>query len=99
RASEISIVGRNTQGVRIMKTDNDDTLAAVVRVPPDELDDETAEATADDPNTPAPESPVNTSETDAIDAVVSEDAETLDSVDADDADVSDDSNGTDETAE
>ena len=31
RASEISIVGRNTQGVRIMKTDDGDTIAAVVR--------------------------------------------------------------------
>ena len=33
RASDISVIGRNTQGVRIMSLDDDDTLAAVVRVP------------------------------------------------------------------
>jgi DNA gyrase subunit A len=36
RASDISIVGRNTQGVRIMSLDEDDTLVAVKRVPKDE---------------------------------------------------------------
>ena len=36
RASDISVIGRNTQGVRIMTVDAEDTLAAVVRVPPDE---------------------------------------------------------------
>ncbi|MCE9547620.1 MAG: DNA gyrase subunit A [Planctomycetia bacterium] len=35
RASDISVIGRNTQGVRIMSLDEADTLAAVVRVPPD----------------------------------------------------------------
>jgi len=35
RASDISVIGRNTQGVRIMSLDEGDTLAAVVRVPPD----------------------------------------------------------------
>ena len=34
---EISIIGRNTQGVRIMSLDEGDTLAAIVRVPPEEL--------------------------------------------------------------
>jgi DNA gyrase subunit A len=33
RVSDISVIGRNTQGVRIMTLDDDDTLAAVVRVP------------------------------------------------------------------
>ncbi|MCU0261215.1 MAG: hypothetical protein MUE78_09370, partial [Ilumatobacteraceae bacterium] len=33
RAAEISIIGRNTQGVRIMSLDEDDALAAVVPVP------------------------------------------------------------------
>ena len=33
---EISTIGRNTQGVRIMSLDKDDTLAAVVRVPKEE---------------------------------------------------------------
>ena len=32
-AREISIIGRNTQGVRIMSLDDGDTVAAVVRVP------------------------------------------------------------------
>jgi DNA gyrase subunit A len=35
RASDISVIGRNTQGVRIMSLDEGDALAAVVRVPPD----------------------------------------------------------------
>ncbi len=34
-ASDISIVGRNTQGVKIMTLDEGDTLAAIVKVPPD----------------------------------------------------------------
>ena len=33
---EISVIGRNTQGVRIMSLDDDDTLAAAVRVPREE---------------------------------------------------------------
>jgi DNA gyrase subunit A len=36
RAAEISVIGRNTQGVRIMSMDEGDSLAAVVRVPRDE---------------------------------------------------------------
>jgi DNA gyrase subunit A len=33
KASDVSVIGRNTQGVRIMGLDEGDTLAAVVRVP------------------------------------------------------------------
>ena len=36
RAADISIVGRNTQGVRIMHLDDDDKLVAAKRVPHDE---------------------------------------------------------------
>ena len=36
RAADISIVGRNTQGVRIMNLDLGDTLVAVKRVPHEE---------------------------------------------------------------
>jgi len=36
RASDISVIGRNTQGVRIMSLDESDSLVAVVRVPPEE---------------------------------------------------------------
>jgi DNA gyrase subunit A len=44
RASEISVIGRNTQGVRIMTLGDGDTLAAVVRVP---KEDEPEEEVAD----------------------------------------------------
>jgi len=37
---EINCIGRNTQGVRIMRLDDDDTIAAAVHVPPGEQDDE-----------------------------------------------------------
>ena len=40
RAADISIVGRNTQGVTIMNLDADDTLVAVKRVPQDSNGDE-----------------------------------------------------------
>jgi DNA gyrase subunit A len=38
-AKDISVIGRNTQGVRIMSLDEGDTLTAIVRVPPDEIDE------------------------------------------------------------
>ena len=38
-ASDISVIGRNTQGVRIMGLDEGDTLTAIVRVPPDDDSD------------------------------------------------------------
>ncbi|PQO47742.1 DNA gyrase subunit A [Blastopirellula marina] len=53
-AAEISIVGRNTQGVRIMSLDKDDSLAAVVRVPKDDsVDDEMGDE--ETPTTPTTE--------------------------------------------
>ncbi len=36
RVNEMSVIGRNTQGVRIMNLDEDDSLVAVVRVPVEE---------------------------------------------------------------
>jgi DNA gyrase subunit A len=50
RADEISVIGRNTQGVRIMSLDEDDSLTAVVRVPKEEP----AEEEAARPTGPAP---------------------------------------------
>ncbi len=50
-ASGISVIGRNTQGVRIMNTDSNDELAAVVRVPREENG---AEASAEAANDAAP---------------------------------------------
>jgi DNA gyrase subunit A len=38
--SDFNPIGRNTQGVRIMSLDESDTLAAIVRVPKDENDDD-----------------------------------------------------------
>ncbi len=39
-ASDVSIIGRNTQGVKIMSLDDDDTLIAVKRVPQEEAKEE-----------------------------------------------------------
>jgi len=48
KASDVSVIGRNTQGVRIMTLDEGDSLTAVVRVPRDESEgDEQAGAAAD----------------------------------------------------
>ncbi|MAT70563.1 MAG: DNA gyrase subunit A [Planctomycetaceae bacterium] len=60
RVSDVSVIGRNTQGVRIMNVDEGDALAAIVRVPAEERDDdETAEApaTPESPTTPEPPTP------------------------------------------
>jgi DNA gyrase subunit A len=51
---DIKVIGRNTQGVRIMSLDEGDTLAAVVRVPRDELDEEPATAEQSPNPTPTP---------------------------------------------
>lgn len=40
KASDVGVIGRNTQGVRIMSLGTDDSLAAVVRVPKEEDDEE-----------------------------------------------------------
>jgi DNA gyrase subunit A len=42
RAADISVIGRNTQGVRIMSLDEGDTLVAVVRVPTEETNEAAA---------------------------------------------------------
>ncbi len=42
-ASDVSIIGRNTQGVRIMSLDDDDALVAVKRVPREEEKEEKEE--------------------------------------------------------
>ena len=41
--SDIGVIGRNTQGVRIMSLDKGDTLSAIVRVPRDEGSDDELE--------------------------------------------------------
>jgi DNA gyrase subunit A len=58
-ARDVSEIGRNTQGVRIMSLDDGDKLAAVVRVPPEEaIVAETAPPEAA-PTTPTPTPPAD----------------------------------------
>lgn len=64
KVSDIGTIGRNTQGVRIMGLDEDDSLAVIARVPRDELDEEdeamlaeeTSEVIAGDSNSTSDES-------------------------------------------
>jgi DNA gyrase subunit A len=42
---EIRVTGRNTHGVRIMSLEEGDTLAAIARVPPDEMEEPEAQQT------------------------------------------------------
>ncbi|MEO1971350.1 MAG: DNA gyrase C-terminal beta-propeller domain-containing protein, partial [Pirellulaceae bacterium] len=56
-AAEIGVIGRNTQGVRIMSLDDGDVLAAVVRVPKEENGNNDDAETQDAPDSQAsPES-------------------------------------------
>ncbi len=52
-AGDVSVIGRNTQGVRIMSMDEGDTLAAIVRVPRDEEDSAATSDAAPPPATSA----------------------------------------------
>ncbi len=57
-AGEISVIGRNTQGVRIMSLDEGDTLAAIVPVPREESADDVLEAELpDEPAEPSQAEP------------------------------------------
>ena len=53
RCAEMSVIGRNTQGVRIMGLSDDDTLAVLAKVPPNDDEEEGEETAA---NAPAPDS-------------------------------------------
>jgi DNA gyrase subunit A len=61
KAAEINIIGRNTQGVRIMNVDEGDSLIAIVRVPPEEA----AEAPAIEANIDSTIDPVQESASDS----------------------------------
>lgn len=52
--SDFNTIGRNTQGVRIMSLDEDDTLAAIVRVPKEENGDDEGGADAQESIKPSP---------------------------------------------
>jgi DNA gyrase subunit A len=54
---EINVIGRNTQGVRIMSLDEGDTLAAVVRVPSGETSQIGDEPLGDNRSAPTPNLP------------------------------------------
>ncbi|HEY5313998.1 MAG TPA: DNA gyrase subunit A [Pirellulales bacterium] len=59
-AGEVSLIGRNTQGVRIMSMDEADTLAAIVRVPRDDAavkEEEGADEVLGAESQPAPPPP------------------------------------------
>ena len=51
--SDLGVIGRNTQGVRIMRLADDDSLAVIARVPRDELEDGSGELATGDPETPS----------------------------------------------
>ncbi|WP_146679903.1 DNA gyrase subunit A [Pirellula sp. SH-Sr6A] len=70
---DVSVIGRNTQGVRIMSLDEGDSLTAIVRVPSQDIDPSEIEA-ASAPIAPVSELPIDeslpesTSESDVSDA-------------------------------
>ena len=65
KVADIGIIGRNTQGVRIMGLDKDDSLSVIARVPRDELeeDDGEGEAPVKDDSPVAPADPASTAKT------------------------------------
>ncbi|HRF00445.1 MAG TPA: DNA gyrase C-terminal beta-propeller domain-containing protein, partial [Pirellulaceae bacterium] len=83
--SEIGVIGRNTQGVRIMNLDDDDTLAGVVRVP-----QETGVEIDEAEMSPRPAPPIAATDADGV-------AEAVDDLDgtSEDGDATD-GNGSDE---
>jgi DNA gyrase subunit A len=58
RAADISIIGRNTQGVKIMSLDEGDTLVAVKRVPQeDNVENKEGAVSPEQPSPAAPQAP------------------------------------------
>ncbi|MGI9496641.1 MAG: DNA gyrase C-terminal beta-propeller domain-containing protein, partial [Mariniblastus sp.] len=55
KCADVSTIGRNTQGVRIMGLDEEDSLAVIAVVPRDELGDE-PESGAPESASPSPAS-------------------------------------------
>lgn len=68
RASDISRIGRNTQGVRIMKLDNGDTIASCARIASEDIDVEAAKAEEESAAAErTPDSPVDAAQTSPAD--------------------------------
>ena len=77
--NEIGVIGRNTQGVRIMSLDDGDALAGIVRVPQEEEEDGKREAKSTEAkDDEASEAPVSESEPSASAEKGSNDAGTND---------------------
>ncbi len=86
-ADEISIIGRNTQGVRIMNVDEGDTLTAIVKVPKEDVIDEDAAL----PTTPpaAPTSPGSSVASESIPEPDNSDEDSADDLQVDDVQAED----------
>ncbi len=72
-AKDISVIGRNTQGVRIMSLDEGDTLTAIVRVPPEDISESELEAAKmpppqDGSNSGLPSSNLDLTDSEPLDA-------------------------------
>ncbi|MCA8999408.1 MAG: DNA gyrase subunit A, partial [Planctomycetaceae bacterium] len=50
RAADISVIGRNTQGVRLMRLDEDDHIVALAKIPAEIVDEEPEVFTVDAPD-------------------------------------------------
>ncbi|MEZ6115092.1 MAG: DNA gyrase subunit A [Pirellulaceae bacterium] len=93
RASDINVIGRNTQGVRIMNLDDDDALTAVVRVPKEELIEGDEEG---DSGTPADGTPLaNDASAEAADVSAEDTSAEVDSPAVDSDETAADSDETD----
>ncbi len=74
RAADISQVGRNTQGVRIIRLDEDDKLVSIARIPAEIVDEtQAAPPVKEEPKLPAPETFVEDSETEDAEPPEAED--------------------------
>lgn len=64
-AREISIVGRNTQGVRVMGLDDGDTLTAIVKVPQEDVEEDGSPDSAATPPADSPSESATAPESDS----------------------------------
>ena len=72
--SDMGVIGRNTQGVRIMRLAEDDSLAVIARVPRDEDADDSDVAATGDPDAPATDDNAASAESPKVEADDASDA-------------------------
>ncbi len=61
RAADVGVIGRNTQGVRVIRLDEDDTLVSIARIPAEVVDESAAlEESVTDAEAPTDASPGET---------------------------------------